>query len=629
MPSELQARLQLQSERVAPTGNVTATGIRNQLGRPALERLQLLVREAVQNSWDAWLGDRTVPLFGVDLAPLERIQMKVLQKNVFSELPIGGDGAANLGEFLGSPRETVGLIIYDRGTTGMGGPTRADAKSSADEPRDFVDFFRNVGQPPDRPLGGGTYGYGKAALYLFSRVSTILVYTRCHFDGLTPSRLMGACLGDPFHVERGPDSGYYTGRHWWGRRADDGVVDPLEGKAADELARWLGFPEFRRGETGTSILIIDPEVEGSSIPQVLETVRDTLLWYFWPKMLGRDNGLPQMRFSLNQAGVPVPIPAPEDFPPLEGFVSAMRNLKRANGGNGSLGVKELHCQRPRKLLGSVSFERFRHKPRLCAQPNENGGRPLLPEQCHHVALMRQAELVVRYLEGPPLPGSNLEYAGVFVADSAVDGVFAAAEPPSHDDWIPDSVEPSANRSIVRVALRRISEAMEEFVGVEGGSAVPGGAFAVAAFAEGMAALLPGEPGPGGSVQPNPPLQRRRRGRQPRPRASVRVEGEGRLFEEGSRSVLEIAFVVNHAERSNGTRVTASATVAVLEGESEREPPKGADQPVVLGWGLGDGSSAGPTGPDVLVPKEVTGPCRVRIGIPRDCAISVNLTAEVG
>ena len=46
-------RLDLYSEPFSPNGNVTSEGVLNQLGRPDLDIHSLLVRETVQNSWDA------------------------------------------------------------------------------------------------------------------------------------------------------------------------------------------------------------------------------------------------------------------------------------------------------------------------------------------------------------------------------------------------------------------------------------------------------------------------------------------------------------------------------------------------------------------------------------------------
>ena len=41
------------SEVYSPTGGLAAEGVINQLGRPDIESLEVLVREAVQNCWDA------------------------------------------------------------------------------------------------------------------------------------------------------------------------------------------------------------------------------------------------------------------------------------------------------------------------------------------------------------------------------------------------------------------------------------------------------------------------------------------------------------------------------------------------------------------------------------------------
>lgn len=49
--------LELQSERYSASGNVASAGVLNQLGRPTLDPLMVLVREAVQNSWDAAAAD--------------------------------------------------------------------------------------------------------------------------------------------------------------------------------------------------------------------------------------------------------------------------------------------------------------------------------------------------------------------------------------------------------------------------------------------------------------------------------------------------------------------------------------------------------------------------------------------
>ena len=59
------------------------------------------------------------------------------------------------------------LFVTDRGTEGLGGPTRADEVHEG-ESHDYVSFVLNVGEPRDTKLGGGTYGFGKAVFFLAS-----------------------------------------------------------------------------------------------------------------------------------------------------------------------------------------------------------------------------------------------------------------------------------------------------------------------------------------------------------------------------------------------------------------------------------------------------------------------------
>ena len=71
--------LDLQSERVSATGNLASEGVLNQLGRPRLDPLTVLVREAVQNSWDARSTDSTQLLFGLSSRTLSGPQVRLLR----------------------------------------------------------------------------------------------------------------------------------------------------------------------------------------------------------------------------------------------------------------------------------------------------------------------------------------------------------------------------------------------------------------------------------------------------------------------------------------------------------------------------------------------------------------------
>ena len=204
------------------TGGLAAEGVINQLGRPDIEPLEVLVREAVQNCWDAVRDVRA--------------------RHSRRDRPTGarrGDGRAWSGSeaprrpaarTCRSPRSCApaSRSCTSRTSAPAASGARPAPTSVAGRLRDFVDFVRNIGQPPDKDFGGGSFGYGKAAFYIASRARTILVDTLCETptDGLE-RRLIGCGARRQLHQDGRP----YTGRHWWGRMVD-GVPEPLIGEEA-------------------------------------------------------------------------------------------------------------------------------------------------------------------------------------------------------------------------------------------------------------------------------------------------------------------------------------------------------------------------------------------------------------
>ncbi len=505
-------KLQLDSERVAPTGNVTSKGIMNQLGRPNLDVLAVLVREAVQNSWDARASDEEAVRFGVRGWKLDSYQRQVLREVVFTECP-PHEGLPIL-THLASDEDFNVLAVYDRGTSGLGGPTRADISTPADEARDFVDFLRNVGQPPDKQFAGGTYGYGKAAFYRASRVHTICVHTHCQFRGQLESRFMASALGEPYTAGRYR----YTGRHWWGEMRDE-IVEPLLNRKADEIADAVGLPSFAPDERGTTVLVLQP-ILGDLLPfsatSAIETIRRTplqalnliteyLLYFFWPKMLRYANSHPSMIFEAAWQGEKINIPDPADFPPLQGFVQAMQLLKNKAADSNSpfqTRVAAIASQRPAKHLGELVLQQFPSSGVRTPKLGTNHADSPFVELTHHTALMRQPELVVKYLAGTGFPNERLGYAGVFIVDPAVDPVFAKSEPPTHDDWVAESLEDSWHKRYVKAVYREVEKEMDVFAKPPAARSALPSLTPLGAFANRLgSSLLPSEPGPAATFKP--------------------------------------------------------------------------------------------------------------------------------
>lgn len=222
------------------------------------------------------------------------------------------------------------------------------------------------------------------------------------------------------------------------------------------LSRRLGLPPRDATLSGTTIVILDPDLDGLEDEELGQHMVETLLWNFWPKLV-TDHGAPTMRFSVEVDGVAFDIPSVEDCPPFHLFAQALRALRE-----NSEEAEVLSCLRPKKTIGRIAFVRDMHLNRSGAVDRPSSQ---VPRHCRHVALMRPAELVVKYVEGHPLPDTAVEWAGVFKCDEnpEVERAFAAAEPPAHDDWNPQYLPArSRERTYVNVGLKRIRQAIESF-----------------------------------------------------------------------------------------------------------------------------------------------------------------------
>ena len=127
------------------------------------------------------------------------------------------------------------------------------------------------------------------------------------------------------------DTRRFTGKHWWGV-ASNARVEPLTGDDADQLARSLGFPEFKDEETGLSILILAPRFNGSAPRQAMNFLASSITWNFWSKMIaGVPGGRAPMSFQVSLDGEPVAIPDPTRHPPLGGVREGVAGASRLRG----------------------------------------------------------------------------------------------------------------------------------------------------------------------------------------------------------------------------------------------------------------------------------------------------------
>jgi hypothetical protein len=455
----------------------------------------VLVREAVQNCWDAKRPDSAGITAEIGRRLLDADQTEFCRRELLVDPP----PALPLADELAEPLEI--MYFSDFGTEGLGGPTRAD---EIGQTRDFIDFVRNIGQPPDKDLGGGSFGYGKAAFYLASRTRTILVDTLCiNAHGDLERRFIGCGLGYNFDVDGRP----YTGRHWWGRIIA-GVPEPLTGDAASAAAEGLGLPDRQtRSELGTTVVVIGPDVTAVTEhgeDETMEFVAEAVAWNFWPRMIDTPGaGRRTMDFRITEGGRELRTPNPRTHERLRDFVEAMDRLREEPGEDDELLLdRSVSALRPSRRLGRLVIQKgpVTHYE-LPDRPVPVGAR-ITADTVHHVALMRNAELVVRYLPGAVPLVARLGYSGVFKCAVDVDEAFRAAEPPTHDDWVARAVPDSYDRTFVNVALSRIAAVCREAAGYEMStrSGISGAEIPLGEFADSLASLIPSVGGPGARNQ---------------------------------------------------------------------------------------------------------------------------------
>ncbi|CUJ83559.1 hypothetical protein RUE5091_00125 [Ruegeria denitrificans] len=450
-------RLSLHSEPYGRTGNIGAN-VRKLLGAPHLDPFQMMIRETLQNCCDAAKLGKGPEVF-IRLRRLGPIAANAMRERILFDLPKEPNSQVLLREFLAADAPVV-LEISDVNTTGLAGPTRADRIPVDTKFTDFIDFLRNIGTPRDTEHGGGTYGFGKMSLYGASRCQTILVDTLAIEDGPPVRRLMGCHVGSSFDIREDGMMLRYTGRHWWGIPSDDGeTVEPLAGVDAEQLAYDLGFLGRDPLQTGTSIMVLDFDTGGKSLKAFGGEIAETVLWNFWPRMMEDTPAGRRLTVHVEIDGETIELPKPENFPPLDLFCGAMRRAREIEKEPSA----EVFCMNPRKKLGRLIVERGLCAPRMRLVDEDS----LLPANCSHIAVMRPAELVVRYFKGDAFPDQRLEWAGVFVSDTdkEVERAFAHSEPPAHDDWVPENLQERNAKRYVNVALREIKRMAKEVAAV--------------------------------------------------------------------------------------------------------------------------------------------------------------------
>lgn len=430
-----------------PSGSIQGGVPTSHVFRPDLDTF---VREVLQNSLDQKAGESVVVRFSFEQLSGSKKQ-DFLDSTGWCDLREHIAGAAEAGFSTISPRLAEGLQrveegplrllrVADYGTAGLTG-------GESEMGRNFGALCKNtLDTCADRPLRGGSYGLGKAVLWSFSSLSTVLFSSFLQEESQLRFRLFGRSEL-PYHVT-GPDA--WSGPGWYGVRESTAnrLIRAVSAWDASALriaatARLDRDPDLG---AGTSILVLgfdEPGEERSRPPEsIAADMALSVSRWFWPSMAepkprlvayvdvhedGHETYSQKVEISGEAAPFAVTLSAHE-------FCDAFDE-------EGDVARRDLDFRIPAKRSRSEDAgSQVEAKLELRAR---QGGTEDSPALRNTIALVRGAGMVVQYRHiGVPL--SDKRFHGVLLAglahgeagiDEAAEEFFRAAEPPSHTEWV--------------------------------------------------------------------------------------------------------------------------------------------------------------------------------------------------
>lgn len=372
-------------------GGTTTKAVTRTIANTGLSQTEVLLREAIQNSYDAHLDNNKPLKINLKCYKFSKENVEFISK-LFKE-------SGKIGESLEKRilSSYYNLEISDRNTTGLTGFNGFQEHESAIEEK-FHHFIYMTGNDDVKDKGsGGSYGFGKAALYKYSDFRTIVVYSRIYSktSNQYQSRFIICRIDD-----RLPEK---ESRCWWGTEGkysdNTTYAKPINGQEADFLAQKFGMTPFAENETGTNILILKPYVkEGlNSFESTFEEEIPALICHwFWPKIITQNlQKKIDFKLILNGDDISDYIPDPTETYPYSTFSRAFRSCVdyySHKAGSNNDEVVLVNFERPYVELGGIFLKKVGIRSFMYDKfINTDFSKP-------QVVLMRDVEFIVKYEE---------------------------------------------------------------------------------------------------------------------------------------------------------------------------------------------------------------------------------------
>ena len=451
-------------------GILPASNMADPLRSSALEAVDLLVRESVQNSLDERRHDVERPVrirferrvvFGDDkkriVDNLDLYELAERRRYFRSSHNWYSKGEEVLDEIENFDVGLPILVISDFYTNGLGG--RWNRRGSTDDR--FFNLVLSIGaslkwddeQEDDHSMHAlGSYGYGKMAFAINSDIRTIVYYSTFLPDDSTRNvscRAMASAFLPPH--EHSADT--YAGQAYFGAESNEpqNPIMPLSDAEAHAWAEKLGLPARPDAETGATVAIL------ASRTEIRDIVASCEKWW-WPRRWDPDPDR-RVEFEFIDDGNRMPDWDPLSRPQLASFIDCYK-LLNAPGGAG----EKRHCS---DLTVSPRGLGKRTSGRLALQTTPKRSDEIA-DLTNNIALVRNG-LVIGYDGNFAYNDENRpSVVGVFSPDPKPDTMqaFVFSEPPPHDKWEENSDRLRGKygwgKDFIRLTKQRIKSATRDF-----------------------------------------------------------------------------------------------------------------------------------------------------------------------
>ena len=319
-------------------GSILGTSVKESLNDSKHSGEALLAREALQNCCDAQndpdskikIVIREITLTGEHKAKfINNLQIFTLKdrRQCIKELQAPNTLDENQDE-----GELKLLFIEDFNTHGLYGSLKGDHFSNSNLFKLLIQVGDNEKASQQDIQSGGSYGLGKAALSANSRLSTIAAYSnyndkflhddvksrRGYFYDEGVTRSFMAC---GYHEKHEFNNNIFTGVTIFGDSSnDDGDPDPLLNEDADKMADNLFFSKREENDIGTSILIIDTDLDIIKLKSAIEE-------YWWPKIYDHEVEI-ELYKGINNEVKMIDPPRPKLRESLKPFIRAYEIINK-------------------------------------------------------------------------------------------------------------------------------------------------------------------------------------------------------------------------------------------------------------------------------------------------------------